>query len=160
MFKEQILPPENISELGAKLRSQGKRVVFTTGAYDLIHSGHAHFLAEARTWGDALVVGVSGNSRRREKRGPVHPLVDQAQRMETLSYLRPVDYVTVVDRAVEDVLVDLQPDVFYTIKEDWKNNVRSKKESDIVEKSGGKVIKADRLEPFVSSSGVVERLSH
>ncbi len=161
MFSKQVVPEEKLADLGKFLRKKGKRIVFTTGAYDLIHSGHAHFLAEARTWGDALVVGVSGNSLRRKRRGSVHPLVDQEQRAETLSCLRPVDYVTVVENPeMEKVLADLQPNVFYTIKEDWRNGVRSKKELTAVEEGGGQVIRADRLEPFVSSSEIVERLAH
>ncbi len=159
--RAKIVSENELRKLRARLEEQGKRVVFTCGAYDLIHSGHAHFLAEARTWGDVLVVGVSGNKLRRERHGPVHPLLDEKERAETLSYLRPVDYVTIInDSNTSSLLSTLQPHVFYTIKEDWKEGVRLREEAQTVKSYGGKVIEADRLEPFVSSSKVVERLAH
>ncbi|MFW6110006.1 MAG: adenylyltransferase/cytidyltransferase family protein [Patescibacteria group bacterium] len=160
MSAAPVLKLEDVKNMVQSLRGKGSRIVFTVGAYDLIHSGQSHFLAEARTWGDCLVVGVASDASRRQLRGPGHPLVSEQDRAETLSYFRPVDAVTVVDeRDLLDVLSFLQPTVFYTIEDDWKKNVRSSEEEELVSSYGGNVVKADRIEPFISSSEIVEKLA-
>ena len=55
------------------LRGTGKKIVFTNGCFDLIHTGHVRYLAKARSYGDLLVVAVnsdarSGSSRERNGR--------------------------------------------------------------------------------------------
>ena len=158
--RARIVGEGELQSLGKAFRKEGKRVVFTSGAYDLIHSGQAHFLAEARTWGDILIVGISSDISRRKLRGIGHPLVGERERAETLSFLRSVSGVTIVnEQNLISTLSSLQPDVFFTIKDDWKAGIRSKEEKMTVENYGGKVVKAERLEPFISSSEVVEKLA-
>lgn len=160
MKRAEIISEKKLKSLGEALRREGKRIVFTAGAYDLVHSGQAHFLAEARTWGDILAVGVSSDASRRALRGVGHPLVGEKERAKTLSFLRPVDFVVVVnERDLLSALSHLKPHIFYTIKDDWEAKVRRKEEEEILREYGGKVIKAKRFEPFISSSGVIEKLA-
>ena len=49
---------EELAALGEALRSDGKRVVFTNGCFDLLHVGHLRYLQEARALGDVLVVSA------------------------------------------------------------------------------------------------------
>ncbi|MEA2020356.1 MAG: adenylyltransferase/cytidyltransferase family protein [Patescibacteria group bacterium] len=161
MADRAIIVSENkLGNLRKQLQERGKRIVFTCGAYDLIHSGQTHFLAEARTWGDVLVVGISDDESRRALRGVGHPLIDEEGRAETLSALRPVDFVVPVnERELFFALSALQPDVFYTIGEDWNCGIRSKDEQKLIKDFGGNVVKAERLEPFISSSDIVEKIA-
>ncbi len=158
--RAEIITTKELRGWGERLHNRDKRIVFTCGAYDLIHSGQTHFLAEARTWGDVLVVGVSDDDSRRKLRGVGHPLIDEDGRAETLSALRPVDVVVPVnERDLSSVINTLRPDVFYTIKEDWKCGVREKGEQQLIREYGGKVVQADRFDPFVSSSDIVEKIA-
>lgn len=77
----------------ARLRSEGKRVVFTNGCFDLLHLGHVTYLEEARGLGDLLVVGVNTDESVRRIKGPGRPIVPLEQRMAVLAALEAVDYV-------------------------------------------------------------------
>ncbi|HXP91853.1 MAG TPA: adenylyltransferase/cytidyltransferase family protein, partial [Candidatus Binatia bacterium] len=54
-------------------RSDGKRVVFTNGCFDIIHAGHVGYLAWARAQGDALIVGLNGDDSVRRIKGADRP---------------------------------------------------------------------------------------
>ena len=45
-----------------KLRRQGRSLVFTNGAFDILHAGHVTYLDFARRQGDALMVGVNSDA--------------------------------------------------------------------------------------------------
>ena len=77
----------------ARLRSEGKRVVFTNGCFDLLHLGHVTYLEEARRLGDLLVVGVNTDESVRRIKGPGRPIVPLEQRLAVLAALEAVDYV-------------------------------------------------------------------
>jgi D-glycero-beta-D-manno-heptose 1-phosphate adenylyltransferase len=76
MTDTTLLPPAFLSKLASRhdavqrvaaLRAQGP-VVFTNGVFDVLHRGHASYLAQARSLGGSLVVacGVDGGFRVRE----------------------------------------------------------------------------------------------
>ncbi|MDQ5981301.1 MAG: hypothetical protein QG570_48 [Patescibacteria group bacterium] len=144
----------------AKLKSQtpsSKKIVFTYGTFDLIHSGHAAYLVEAKNLGDVLIVGVTTNKSRREMRGKGFPLVDQKNRAELLTFFDFVDGVIYVDdRNLLQHLKILKPDIFFTHSLDWKSHLRKPAEEKFVESYGGQVYKRKPNGPFVSSSMIVE----
>jgi rfaE bifunctional protein nucleotidyltransferase chain/domain len=82
---------------------RGDRVVLTNGCFDLLHPGHLHFLREARSLGDLLVVGVNSDDAALRLKGPGRPLVADVDRAELLAALEPVDLVVIYPelRAVE-----------------------------------------------------------
>src|SRR6185503_7934919 len=80
-----------------RLRSSGKRLVFTNGVFDLLHVGHVRYLAQARALGDALLVAINSDRTVRELKGPDRPIFAEAERAEILAALRHVDYVVVFD---------------------------------------------------------------
>ena len=79
------------------LRASGKSVVLTNGVFDLLHVGHLRCLEDARSRGDLLVVAVNSDKSTAKLKGKGHPVVTMAERMEALSTLWFVDYVTSFD---------------------------------------------------------------
>ena len=67
--------------------SQGQRVVFTNGCFDLLHVGHVRCLQAARRQGDLLMVGLNDDESTRRIKGPGRPLMDQGDRAEILAAL-------------------------------------------------------------------------
>src|SRR5438093_13262731 len=83
-------------ELLESWRASGQRVVFTNGVFDLLHRGHAETLAEARSLGDRLVVGINSDaSVRALGKGPERPLVAEADRAAIVAALACVDLVVI-----------------------------------------------------------------
>lgn len=84
---------EQLAELCAQLKSEGKRVVLCHGCFDLMHIGHIWHFEEARQYGDVLVVTVTPD--RYINKGPNRPVFPENLRAETLAGLSVVDYVAI-----------------------------------------------------------------
>ena len=82
------------------LRRQGKKLVVTNGCFDLLHRGHATYLAAARECGDALLILVNSDASVRALKGPSRPVVDEYSRAFLLASLRAVDAAVSVCSAV------------------------------------------------------------
>lgn len=75
-------------------QAAGETFVFTNGVFDLLHVGHARYLAEARALGSALLIAVNADESVRSFKGDLRPIVPLDERMEMLASLACVDYVT------------------------------------------------------------------
>lgn len=103
-------------------QSQGDRVVFTNGCFDILHYGHIHYLADARDLGDRLVIGLNAAASVRRLKGPHRPINDERTREGLLASLSFVDAVipfeedtplSLIQLLLPDVLVkggDWQPE--------------------------------------------------
>jgi D-glycero-beta-D-manno-heptose 1-phosphate adenylyltransferase len=96
----------------AKARSQGKKIVFTNGCFDLLHIGHVRYLAEARKLGDLLVVGVNSDASVKRLKGPQRPLQNENDRSEILASLKSVDHsVIFTEDTPENLIKAIKPDI-------------------------------------------------
>ena len=88
-------------------------LVFTNGVFDLLHRGHATYLAQARALGAALLVALNGDaSARRLGKGEGRPLNTLEDRMALVAALESVDAVTWFDEDTPAALIDtLRPEV-------------------------------------------------
>lgn len=91
--RDKIVAPDALAQIVAARQQKGEKIVFTNGVFDILHVGHARYLAEARALGDALVVAVNADSSVRSFKGDLRPIVPEAERMEMLGWLACVDYV-------------------------------------------------------------------
>ncbi|HET6202202.1 MAG TPA: bifunctional heptose 7-phosphate kinase/heptose 1-phosphate adenyltransferase [Planctomycetota bacterium] len=82
-----------LDRLAAAWRRDGKRIVFTNGCFDLLHSGHLALLRAARRRGDVLVVGVNDDASVRRLKGAGRPINPLEERMAVLGGLAAVDAV-------------------------------------------------------------------
>ena len=94
------------------LRAQGP-VVFTNGVFDVLHRGHASYLAQARMLGGSLVVALNSDaSARRLGKGPDRPLNNEADRAALMAALESVSLVTWFDEDTPlELITELRPDV-------------------------------------------------
>lgn len=138
----------------ARLRADGRAVVFTNGCFDILHPGHVDYLSFARSLGDALVVGINSDASVRRNKGPLRPINSEKSRAKVLAALESVDYVVVFDEDEPAALIaELIPDVLVK-GADWSHYVSGR---EVVESHGGRVVLA-QLTQGQSTSGTIERI--
>ncbi|MCB0346815.1 MAG: D-glycero-beta-D-manno-heptose 1-phosphate adenylyltransferase [Bdellovibrionales bacterium] len=104
----------------ANCRERKDKIVFTNGCFDILHAGHARYLAAARELGDCLVVGLNSDASVRRIKGSKRPIVPQAERAELLIALACVDFVLIFDEDTPLNLIEaVRPDVLVK-GGDWK----------------------------------------
>jgi formyltetrahydrofolate-dependent phosphoribosylglycinamide formyltransferase len=96
-----------------ELHADGKRVVFTSGCFDILHAGHVRYLAQARALGDALVIALNSDASVRQIKGPSRPINSQDDRAEVLLSLKSVDAVVIFDEPRTTALIQtIRPHLF------------------------------------------------
>jgi D-beta-D-heptose 7-phosphate kinase/D-beta-D-heptose 1-phosphate adenosyltransferase len=74
-----------------------ERIVFTNGCFDILHTGHFELLAEAKSLGGKLIVGINSDDSVRRFKGPKRPINNVNKRKKQLELLPWVDEVVVFD---------------------------------------------------------------
>lgn len=157
-WKKRLVSQSDLMVLGEKLREKGKKTVFTAGSWDLIHAGQCRYLEKSKEYGDILVVGVSSNQAIKQVKGPNKPILDEKIRAEMLTYLKSVDFVTILpEPSCQPSLGLLKPDIYVTVKEDWTDNYKESREYKTVTKYGGEVIVVDRQSTMISTTQILQR---
>lgn len=120
-----------------KEKTNGRKVVFGNGCFDLLHVGHIRYLKAAGELGDVLIVAVNDDSsvtglgKRKQVVTPAN------ERAEIISAIECVDYVVIFsDPTVENLLLTLKPDIHAKGTDYTEDNVP---ERDIVLSYGGRV---------------------
>ncbi len=94
------------------LRRENRRIVFTNGAFDIIHVGHVRYLYGARAEGDALVVAVNTDESIKQYKSKDRPLQPLSARMEIVAAFEPVTLVTSFGEPTCDAILEfIRPDV-------------------------------------------------
>jgi len=145
-------PLVSLKELKAirqKLKTENKKVVFTNGVFDLIHSGHVDYLVKAKALGDVLIVGLNSDKSVKKIKGDKRPILKQEERSFILANLKPVDYVILFDEDTpENLIKELVPDILVK-GGDW--TVDKIVGNDIVIKNGGEVKSIEFVNPQSTS---------
>jgi D-beta-D-heptose 7-phosphate kinase/D-beta-D-heptose 1-phosphate adenosyltransferase len=145
---------EELESIVSRGRASGKKIVFTNGCFDILHSGHVHLLREAKALGDVLIVAMNSDSSVRQLKGASRPVVGEEGRTDLIAALEMVDYVILFDDLDPYRLIDtLRPDVLVKGGDYSRGQVIG---GDIVERSGGKVALIPLLQGF-STTDIIER---
>jgi rfaE bifunctional protein nucleotidyltransferase chain/domain len=146
---------KDLQSLISSLKSQHKKIIFTNGVFDIIHKGHVQYLNQAKNLGDVLIVGLNSDSSVKQIKGEGKPINNENDRAFVLSNLKAVDYVVVFDEDNPyNLIKTIIPD-FLVKGGDWKPEEIIG--SDIVQKSGGKVLSIEYTENY-STSKIIERI--
>ena len=116
-IKDKIISAEQLQNI--RLIHPGKKIVFCTGCFDILQSGHAVFFNQCRAFGDVLIVGVGRDSTIRALKGPGRPVNPENNRLYLVAALESVDYTVLNDDEVGDGKIDFiqlwksfKPDIF------------------------------------------------
>ena len=152
-FLGKLCPREHLS---ARLAALPRPLVFTNGVFDVMHRGHAIYLAQARELGASLIVALNTDaSARRLGKGPDRPLNNEQDRAAMLAALAAVDLVTWFDEDTPQALIaEVRPDI---LVKGGDYDMRKLPETALVESWGGR---AQAL-PFVagySTTALVKKI--
>lgn len=153
-YAARLLTADEAVALRKKLKVENKTLVFTNGAFDLLHTGHVTYLTQARQLGDVLILGLNSDASVKRYKGDTRPILPENERAMLLLALRCVDYVIIFEEdEPRSLIARLLPDILVK-SEDWAHYVSGREE---VEMHGGKVV----LTPMVegrSTSSIIEKI--
>jgi rfaE bifunctional protein nucleotidyltransferase chain/domain len=93
-------------------KSQGKKIVFTNGCFDIIHPGHIDYLAKAANLGDKLVIALNTDSSVSKLKGTHRPIQDETSRAMVLAAFGFVDAIVFFGEETPEHIIDmLMPDI-------------------------------------------------
>jgi D-beta-D-heptose 7-phosphate kinase / D-beta-D-heptose 1-phosphate adenosyltransferase len=106
----------DLETLCENYRVAGKKIVFTNGCFDILHSGHVALLEEAKALGDVLIVGLNNDESIRRLKGKSRPVNQFTDRLKVLSGLASLDLIVTFGSDEDDTPINLirviRPDVF------------------------------------------------
>ena len=150
-----IISPDQLKSLVEFEKSLGKKVVFTNGCFDILHSGHAQYLLEAGALGDRLIVAINDDESVKRLKGPERPINTVEERMAVISSLKSVDWVVAFDGDTpEELLRTLQPSI---LVKGGDYGIEEVVGADIVTAYGGEV-KVLSLQEGVSTTNVIDTI--
>ena len=154
-YRQKVKSLDELKREIDRLKSQGKKIVFTNGCFDILHPGHTRYLYAARELGDFLVVAVNSDHSVRSIKGDKRPILSQEARTELLAALVCVDGVVVFD---EDnplkVIQYLMPDILVK-GGDWEEDQIIG--SDVVKKAGGQVKRIPYISGY-STTDIIKKI--
>ncbi len=155
MAESKVKTLDEMVRIRGQLRSEGRKLVFTNGCFDLMHVGHVRYLKQARAMGDALVVAINSDRSVREIKGKTRPILPEAERAEVMAALGCVDYVFIFDDPTPQRIIDaIVPDVLVK-GADWGLSEIVGRET--VEKAGG-VVRNIPVVEGASTTGIINRV--
>jgi rfaE bifunctional protein nucleotidyltransferase chain/domain len=150
-----LIAIDKLVEIRRELKSQNKKVVFTNGVFDILHSGHVDYLNKAKGLGDILIIGLNSNLSVKKIKGEKRPIISEEERAFLLSNLKAVDYVTLFDEETPAKIIEkLIPDILVK-GADWA--IDKIIGADVVMQNGGEV-KAIEFVNNQSTSKIIQTI--
>ena len=93
-------------------KSNGSKVVFTNGCFDILHLGHVDYLEKASQMGNKLIIGLNSDDSVRGLKGSNRPINSEYSRARLLAALGFVDAVVIFNEDTPKLLIErLLPNV-------------------------------------------------
>ena len=135
--------------------NKDKKIVFTNGCFDILHSGHIGYLNDAKNLGDLLFIGLNSDSSVRKLKGEQRPINDELERKCILENLKAVDFVEVFSEETPiELIKKVGPD--YLVKGgDWP--IDQIVGHEFVLKNGG-IVKSLPFKDGYSTTSVIDKI--
>ncbi|MCB1134812.1 MAG: adenylyltransferase/cytidyltransferase family protein [Chlamydiia bacterium] len=153
--RTKCVEPKDIEALVAQIRSEGRSIATINGSFDLLHAGHLHILYEASLQADVLIVALNSDASIQQYKSAKRPIIPLEYRIEMLTALQFVDYVTWFEETDPRSLLErIRPDVHCNGAEYGENCL----EAETVRTHGGR-IHIIELVPGLSTSNIIQKIS-
>lgn len=155
--KDKIVSREELAQKVRQWQSEGKKVVFTNGCFDILHIGHVDYLEKARQLGDKLVLGLNTDASVSRIKGPQRPIVQENSRSRVIAALGFVDAVSFFDEETPKEMIEaVKPDILVKGNDYLAENIVG---ADFVVKNGGKVMTIPLVEGY-STTNIITKIKN
>lgn len=155
IIENKIVSVDALQRFLSLCRLQSKKIVFTNGCFDILHKGHADYLAKAKSLGDVLVVGLNSDNSVTKLKGKNRPINLQDARAFLLASLHVVDAVVIFsDDTPYNLIKKVNPDVLVKGADYKPEDIVG---YDIVKTNGGTIATVEFL-PGYSTTTIINRL--
>lgn len=142
---------DEIESVVIELKEKKRRIVFTNGCFDLLHSGHVRYLEKSKSFGDILIVGLNSDKSVKKLKGSNRPINNQHDRAYILASLEVIDFVVIFDEDTPLNLIEhIKPDILVK-GGDYKNK-------EIVGKDIAKKLKVVEFVKGKSTTNTIEKI--
>ncbi len=142
------------SRMLAFWRFKNKRIVFTNGCFDVLHRGHAEYLAKASELGDILVIGLNTDESVKRLKGSNRPVNNEQNRAFILASLSVVSAVVFFGKDTPEKLIEIVKPDFLVKGADY--NEKTIVGADFVKSYGGQVVTVDLVEGLSSTDIIIK----
>lgn len=163
-IKHKLISQEEAKAIISSWQADDDKVVFTNGCFDILHRGHATYLAKAAALGKYLVVGVnSDESIKHLNKSPERPINDEESRALLIASLEVVDLVVIFNQQTPLSLIqNINPSVLvkggdYDAEESDEKNPHYIIGSKEVKKTGGEVTTIE-MESGFSTTSIIDKM--
>ncbi len=109
---EVLVEPDSLYCSRRIIDEVNRKIVMTTGCYDVLHAGHIRHLKKSRSLGTKLIVALNSDDSIKRLKGSTRPINPQHQRKEVLESLRCVDEVRIFDDDdATSLFKEIKPDI-------------------------------------------------
>ena len=106
------------------IRNPNKKIVFTNGCFDILHSAHIKILQFSKKQGDILVVGINSDDSIKRFKGPERPINNVDERTNILALFDFIDYIIIFNDDTPYNIIDLlKPNILVKGSDYKKENV-------------------------------------
>jgi len=139
-----ILDEDTLLHVVDEARENGETIVMTNGCFDILHAGHVHYLNQAASMGDRLIVAVNIDETVRDLKGEGRPVNNLESRMTVLAGLASVDWVVpFTEETPERLICAVKPDLLVKGGDNDPDKVPGAK---CVRDNGGEVLALDYID--------------
>ncbi len=157
-MKRGIVGVDELGRISEAMRAEGKKLVVTNGCFDLLHVGHVRYLETARRLGDALAIGVNGDTSVRTLKGESRPLNSEHDRAEVLAALACVEFVAIFQEVRATHFLECVRPAVYVKGGDYNTDSLNPEEREVLERIPSE-IRIIPFEPGYSTSRLIERMN-
>ena len=152
--KKKWIAPQELEAKVKELKKEGKTIATLNGSFDLMHAGHLHMIYEASKQADVLIVALNTDASIKQYKSPLRPIIPLEYRLEMMSALSFVDFVTWFDETdPKALLAKIAPNVHVNGAEYGENCI----EAEVVRSHGGR-IHIVQLVPGLSTTAITKKI--
>ena len=152
--QKKVIEPSTLESWAERCRQEGKSIATLNGSFDLLHAGHLYMVYEVAQTADVLLLALNTDRSIQSYKGKDRPIISLPYRMEMVSALAFVDYVTWFDETDPRALLQtVRPDVHVNGEEYGESCI----EAELLKNMGTKLHLVKRI-PGLATSDIINKV--